>query len=305
MSSTLRPEVLVVGEALIDVIERAGSTIELPGGSAANTAVALARLGRAVTLATALGDDARGRTLRGWLGGSGVTVETTPIGRTSTATARLASDGSASYVFDLDWRVDRELRGAAIIHTGSLAAVVPPGAAAVEDLLDRCREDTLLSIDPNVRRSFVGDDDRRRLLRLVEKADIVKLSEEDLDWLSPGRPVADAATQWLAGRAGIVVVTRAERGIVGFTRDGEVDVAAAPTAVIDTVGAGDTVSAALLDGLLSIPAVAESGRPGLRELRTCELLPLLERCARAAAITVGRAGANPPTGAEVAITPPT
>lgn len=296
-----RPEVLVVGEALVDLIERDGSVVELPGGSAANTAIALARLGRDVTLSTALGDDARGRALREWLAGAGVGLQAAPIDRTATAAATLAADGSASYAFDIDWRVHPERREAAVIHTGSLAAVLEPGASAVEDLLDRCRDDALLSIDPNIRRSLVADDERRRLLGLVEKADIVKLSDEDLDWLSPGRPVADAANQWLAGRAGIVVVTRAERGLLGFTRDGEVDVAAAPVTVVDTVGAGDTVSAALLDGLLSIPAVAERGRTGLRELRTCDLLPLLERCARAAAITVGRAGANPPTADEVAV----
>lgn len=301
--STVTTDVLVIGEALVDVIERAGRTQEVTGGSAANTALALARLGRSVRLATALGDDARGEAVRARLAASGVVLDETPIAATSTAIATLGDDGAAGYRFSIDWRLEGSPARARILHTGSLAAVLEPGAQTVEAWLQEARAEALVSVDPNIRPALGGPSGRLRLERMLGSADIVKLSDEDAEWLRPGVPLADVACQLLDGSAALVVVTRGQHGLDAFSSAGHVHVDAAPTVVADTVGAGDTVSAALLDGLLGHlrGGHLNSGteREQLRLLPLDRIEQVLVRCAQAAAITVSRHGANPPTAREV------
>ena len=156
-----RPTILVVGEALVDVVPGPdGTPRDHPGGSPANVAITLGRLGRDVRLVTLLGDDPRGAAVRAWLEASDVTVLAQPTGsgRTSTAAVTLDASGAASYVFDLDWHLtavpEEECE---VIHVGSIATVLAPGADAVLDAVRARRGRAVVSFDPNARPSITPD----------------------------------------------------------------------------------------------------------------------------------------------------
>lgn len=293
------PDVLVVGEALVDIVHRAdGSIDESPGGSPANVALALGRLARRPRLLTSLGDDGRGQTVRRWLEASDVELRGTPAARTSTAIARLDALGAASYEFAIDWQV--EVAGVEVadaLHVGSIAATLEPGAAAVADLLDRHRSRSLISYDPNIRPSLIDDHEsvRRRVLSLIERADVIKASDEDVAWLHPGVAIDEVARRWSRSGPALVVVTLGSEGCLALANGVEVRVPAVTVDVVDTVGAGDTFMAALIDGLLSEGAFGAYARNVLESLGEERLTLLLQRSAIAAAITVARPGADPPT----------
>ena len=279
---------LVVGESLVDVVRRADGTVtEHPGGSAANVAVALARLGRPVRFLTALGDDPRGRLVVEHLTASGVVLAADPfvLSRTSTAAATLGDDGSATYDFDLTWRLDPDRLPTElphVLHVCSVGAVLPPGADAVASLADRFHGRALVSYDVNVRAALTGTgpDVVGRVERLAALADVVKASDEDLLALWPSREVADPAAHLRSLGAAAVVVTRGASGADWYADGGPAHVPAPPTEVVDTVGAGDTFAAAVIDALWDGPATAPED--------------LLAHAVRAAAVTVSRAGADPP-----------
>jgi fructokinase len=296
--------VLVVGEALVDLVQRAdGSRDEAPGGSPANVALTLGRLGRHPQLLTSLGDDDRGRAVRAWLEGSGVRVLGSGAGRTSTATAVLDATGAATYEFDLAWSVDVSPAGAAdLLHVGSIATVLDPGASEVARLVARRRPAATISFDPNIRPALIDDAHgaRARVEQLVHLADLVKVSDEDLHWLHPDLSLADAAAGWLAAGAAVVVVTLGGKGAFALTAAGRVSVLAPLVTVVDTVGAGDTFMGALLDGLIEADLVGADRRAALREISPALLEQIMRRSADAAAITVSRPGADPPTRAELA-----
>jgi fructokinase len=215
------------------------------------------------------------------------------LGRTSTAVATIADDGSASYTFDIEWRLP-ELPALApqVVHTCSLGAVMEPGAADVRRLLERLRPGATVSYDINTRPAVtgVGPEVVGAVEAVVALADLVKTSDEDLEALYPGEPV-EHAVEWLR-RLGpsAVVVTRGRRGATWFGPDGRVDTPAMEVDVADTIGAGDTFGAAMIDALCDLGAVG--GRlPGLG---SSEVDGLLRHAARAAAVTVSRPGADPP-----------
>ena len=297
------PDVLVVGEALVDVVHRAdGSIDESPGGSPANVALALGRLGRRPRLLTSLGEDAHGRTVRAWLEASDVVLEGAPAARTSTAIAHLDALGAASYEFAIDWQIESDgVEAADALHVGSIAATLEPGAAAVAALVDRHRGRALISYDPNIRPSLIDDSAsvRRRVLSLVERADVIKASDEDVAWLHPGERIEDVAQRWLRSGPSLVVVTLGSEGCLALAPGLEVRLPAVIVDVVDTVGAGDTFMAALIDGLLSEGAFGIRARNVLESLGEERLTSLLQRSAIAAAITVSRPGADPPTGSEL------
>jgi len=298
----LTPEggkLLVVGEALIDVVRRAdGSVDESPGGSPANVALALGRLGHAPTLLTRLGADEGGDRIRAWLGDSHVDVVAVPASRTATATASLDADGSATYEFNLEWALPDVAAAppVSIVHTGSIAALLEPGASEAARLVRALRETTLVTYDPNVRPALLPDraDARARVEAWVALADVVKASEEDLAWLYPEADPLTAAEIWLASGPALVVVTLGGGGAVAMTRTHLVRVTAEQVDVVDTVGAGDTFMAALIDGLFGLGEVDAGARLGLRDMGSDHVRRLLTHAARAAAVTVSRAGADPP-----------
>lgn len=286
------PYALVIGESLVDVVTDAtGRVVERPGGSAANVAVALARLGRRVRFVTSYADDDRGRLVAEHLAAAGVETATDPhvLERTSSATATLGPDGSASYVFDLDWRfgpvgdLDEEPH---FVHVCSIGAVLAPGADDVLDLLDRFAASATVTYDVNARAAITGTGPEvvGRVESVARRAHVVKASDEDLAVLYPTLGLAEAAAHVRSLGPRAVVVTRGEGGATWFDSDGETSVGVTPTSVVDTIGAGDTFSAATIDALWDglDPAAA------------------LAHAARAAAVTVSRAGADPPTRAELA-----
>lgn len=291
------PEVLVVGEALVDVVHTAdGAVVERPGGSPANVAVALARLGRPVRFATAYAPDAYGDALASHLAAAGVQPAGDPhvLDRTSSAVATIAEDGSASYVFDVDWRLGEVPLEPAprAVHTGSIGAVLEPGAADVRALVERLRPAATVTYDVNARPSITGTGPEvvATVEALVALADVVKVSDEDLEVLWPGLPVDEAAERLAGLGPRAVVVTRGGAGATWVETGRRVDVASQPVVVADTIGAGDTFAAALVDGLW------EHGLLGgrLPQLPDEVVTALLAHAARAAAVTVSRPGADPP-----------
>jgi fructokinase len=306
-------DVLVVGEALVDIVERAdGLLAEHPGGSPANVALGLARLGRSVRLLTRIGADRRGLAIRGHLESSGVTLLPGSVtdAVTSTATALIDEQGVASYVFDLDWDlpVDVALGAYRALHTGSIAAFLAPGGDAVVRLVEQAVGRVTVSYDPNARPRLMGAPDvaRARVEHLVALSDVVKVSDEDLAWLAPGEDVATVAAQWLSTGPAIVVVTLGGAGSIGLVAAGRVDVAAPSIDVVDTVGAGDSFMSGLLDHLAGADLLGADRRQTLRDLSTQDVEAMLVHAARIAAITCSRAGANPPTRSDLtAWAPPT
>jgi fructokinase len=291
-------DVLVIGESLIDVVRAAdGTTTEHVGGSAANVAVALARLGRSVRFATSFADDPHGRMVAEHLERAGVRLTNDPhsIARTSTAIATLDSDGAASYEFDLDWVLDPPPVEAmpAAVHVCSLGAVLTPGADVVHAAVSRLHGGALVSYDVNARPvvTGTGPDLVERVERLAAVSDLVKASDEDLTALYPDLALPDAARGLLERGPSAVVVTRGEQGAVWFSRSGLVEVPSTRVQVADTIGAGDTFSAALLDGLIG------RGEPAV--LDEAAIRAVLGRAVRAAAVAVSRPGADPPYASEL------
>jgi fructokinase len=287
---------LVIGESLIDIVE----SDEHVGGSPLNVAVGLGRLGREVDFLTYIADDAYGRRITEYLNAAGVQLvsESRTAGRTATARSTIAEDGSADYVFDLDWQLSGTppVAPPLFVHTGSIAAVQDPGCLAVAALIDTYRVSATVTFDPNVRPSLIADRDlaRERIEHLVERSDIVKVSEEDLRWIDPDRPPERIAQTWLALGPAIVAVTMADRGAAAVCAAGVARVPARPVQVVDTVGAGDAFMVGLIDALWGRGLLGAQRRAELAGLDLDALTAALEVASAAAALTVGRAGADLP-----------
>ncbi|MFF9673043.1 carbohydrate kinase [Streptomyces eurythermus] len=299
--------IVVAGEALIDLVPQGpGALADLkpaPGGGPYNTAVALGRLGSPTAFCSRLSSDAFGEALLDGLRRAGVEVSLVRRGPepTTLAVATLDAGGSAAYSFYVDGTADRLFTAPAALPAGTRAVsfgtcslVLEPGASAYEELLRTAAGQGLFTaLDPNIRAGLIPDADayRERFQSWLPSVTLLKLSAEDAAWLG-GTPRA-----WLAAGPAAVVITRGGDGLTVFTRDGgEHSVPGEKVDVVDTIGAGDTVNAALLHGLaardaLSAEALAAFGAEGWKRL--------LRFAARAAAITCSRAGAEPPYAAEL------
>lgn len=303
----------VIGEALVDVVQRSSGVDAHVGGSPLNVAVGLARLDHAVQFIGRFGKDAYGDSIAAHLRSSSVMVPLPPDENpTSVATALIDDDGAASYTFDLAWelpgfaaRLAFMLQGTSLLHTGSIATMLEPGAAEVLAAVEHAHPNATISFDPNCRPSIITDRDyaRAQVERFVALSDVVKASDEDLEWLYPGVDVLESARRWLrlGGSAGpaVVVVTRGSDGPWGVTASGEAQVDAPKVDVADTVGAGDSFMAALLSGIVDHGLAGAQNRDELHAMPAEVLEGILNHAARAAAITVSRPGANPPTRAEL------
>ncbi|MFF1294681.1 MULTISPECIES: carbohydrate kinase [unclassified Streptomyces] len=302
-------QITVLGECVADAFtEPAASRNELalrvlPGGGPANTAAALARLGTPARFLARLSGDVFGRLFRTHLEASGVDLScAVDAAEPSTlAVAELDAQGQATFSFHAqataDWQwTGAELAGAdltdtACVHTGSLALVKEPGAAVVEDFLAAAGSRATISIDPNVRPLLVRPEVyRARLAHWCGLADVLRLSEDDLDLLLPGTPPEQACDTWHAAGARLVVITRGADGALASLDGQRVTVPAVATQVVDTVGAGDSFTAGLLhhlgaEGLLG-------GR--LTDLRLDDVEAACRFGARVAALTCSVAGPNPP-----------
>ncbi|GAB7006382.1 carbohydrate kinase [Nocardioides sp. AN3] len=297
---------LVIGEALVDIVhDRSGAVSEHAGGSPANVAVGLARLGRPTSLLTDIGDDRYGDLVARHLRTEHVDLmfPQRPGTPTSTATATIGSDGSASYSFDLRWQpaLPLETPHACVVHTGSLGAVLAPGASVVLDVLERLSPTATISYDLNIRPAVMGSSRTlwERVERVIDLADVVKASDEDLAHLMPDVSVTDAARRLLDRGPAAVIVTRGGAGAVCITRDGLATVPAPRVAVADTIGAGDSFCAGVIDRLWTLGVLGSDGRDGLRSMDAVRWTDVLTYAATVAAIAVSRPGANPPTRAEL------
>ncbi|MGN6299673.1 MAG: carbohydrate kinase family protein [Angustibacter sp.] len=301
--------VLVVGESLLDVVVRADAPLERHvGGSPANVAIGLARLGHDVRLVTCLGADDDGDLVRARLADDGVPVTdgSASRSRTSTATAHLDAGGSAAYEFDLVWDLlPVDVSGAGHVHTGSIAAALMPGSAAVSVALHGARaQGATTSYDPNLRPAIIGpaDDERPAAEALVAASDLVKASEEDVAWLYSAHSVEEVGRRWLDLGPSLVVVTLGGEGAIAWHRstpDRPIHVAPRRVQVVDTVGAGDSFMAGLLSGLLDAGLLGQGARGTLRTSSPDDVRPALDRAVATSAITCSRAGSNPPTRAEL------
>ncbi len=265
--------VLVIGEALVDRVTRTdGTVVERVGGSPLNVAVALGRLGLEVQLLTALGDDAHGAAVREHATASKVDVLAAPVPRTAVADARLDAAGAASYGFDIAWDLAGapSPRPADWLHVGSIATVLQPGAALVRELVEGF--EGTVSFDPNCRPLLTPEPDLGAVEAIVARCDVVKLSDEDAEFLLPGMPLGDVLRRWRGLGPRLVAVTRGASGALALGDDlVEIPVPAGGP-VVDTVGAGDTFMAGL---------IASEGRS-------------FELAATASRVVVSRVGADPP-----------
>lgn len=287
--------VIVIGEALIDIVDRDGSVSEHVGGSPANVALGLGRMGIPVALLSYLAPDDRGDSIADHLGSSGVTVleESFIAARTSTALARIGDDGQARYSFDLEWAVtDRPLRVAAeVVHTGSIAVFLLPGADAVLGHLRRSGARDI-TFDPNIRPGLIADRAHavERFETVARLATVVKMSDEDAEWLLPGLSLDEVIDRVLELGPRLVALTRGGDGAVLATSRHRCTIAASTTRVADTIGAGDTFMASL---------IASVAATGTMDLLHSDLEAIGSAAARAAAITVSRPGADLPWSSEL------
>ena len=285
----------VCGEVLIDILP----TGPVVGGGPANTAKALARLGHDVHFIDGISNDAFGQSARAELLRDGVNLDLALASDkpTCTATVTLDTAGGASYEFLIDgtatfdfaasWLPDPYRFQPQVLHIGTLVTMIEPGASALYDWAMQVAELAPIVFDPNIRPSVQPDRDLYEAA--VEKwaalSAVIKVSDDDLAWLFPDQSIDDVANRWLNDGAFLVVVTQGVNGLMGYTSEGRVEVPGVKVDVVDTVGAGDTVGAIVVEAMLV---------HGLVELRGDLLRSVLTRAAAAAAITCSRKGAQPP-----------
>lgn len=306
--------ILCCGEALIDMLPRTtteGEAAFAPyvGGAVFNSAVALGRLGAPAGFFSGLSSDLFGGQLREALGASKVssTYAHTSPKPTTLAFVRL-NNGQATYTFYDENTAGRMLTiedlpklGAEIeaMLFGAISLISEPAGSAYEEFMRREHNSRVMMLDPNIRPNFIPDKAKhlRRIREMMAMADIVKLSDEDLNWFDEAGSHEDVVRNWLDRGPKLIVVTHGSEGAVGFSKEHKVTVVPQKVKVVDTVGAGDTFNAGILaalheQGLLTKAAVGGLPEDAIRKA--------LELGAKAAAVTVSRAGANPPWRHEIA-----
>jgi fructokinase len=285
-------QIWIAGEALIDLVPQGDSLIPVVGGGPANTAKALSRLGYKTSFIGGISEDQYGFMINAELSEVDLSfVNYSPL-PTALAIVTLDENGSASYEFKLedtatfDFRVDwLPSESPDVLHIGTLATVIEPGASELFGWASKL--DSKIVFDPNIRPSVLADKERYQeaFEKWAQISDVVKMSDEDFEWLG-----YSAVNQILEFGPELLVVTHGASGITGYTTSGSVSVPGVEVQVVDTVGAGDTVGAVIVEGLI---------RNGIHALSGEKLFEVLSRAAKAAAITCSRVGANPPTLAEL------
>jgi fructokinase len=305
--------IVCCGEALIDFLPRKsadGAPAYQPfcGGSVYNTAIALGRLGIKTGFFSGLSTDFFGDMLREGLKASKVDLKYTKIwDKPSTLAFVKLTDGHARYSFfddnsasrmltRKDWpKLDKKVQA---LHFGSISLIPDPGGATLEALMKRETRTRVTSLDPNIRPSQIKN--RRthvaRLNRMIALADILKISDEDVAWMTGKSDLAGSARKWLRAGARIVVITKGGEGVAAFTKRGMVELPATKVKVADTVGAGDTFTAGLLTALSRAKLL---DKKKLADISGDDLTAALKFAARAAAVTVSRPGADPPWAHEL------
>ena len=296
--------VWVVGEVLIDLIPYTDQHLAVVGGGPANTAKALAKLGVKTYFIDGISKDKYGQMAKEELLSVNVLLDYAQFSNKPTCTAkvRLSSSGSASYEFVItdtatfdfstSWLPDPQSLKPLLLHIGTLATVIEPSASVLFEWVQSVANVAPIVFDPNIRPAVLGD--RVEYVKKVEKwvaiSSAVKVSDEDLNWLYPGKAIDEIVKNWLEEGVQLVVVTLGNKGITAYRKNEQVSVDAVKVVVADTVGAGDTVGAVLVEAIVN---------NGLDKLSGEVLKTMLNRAVKAAAITVSRTGANPPSKEEI------
>ena len=294
----------VCGEVLIDLLPGTPNRLAIVGGGPANTAKALSRLGHTVQFIDGISTDKYGQSARAELirDGVGLDLALTSDLPTCTATVSLSDDGSASYeflidgtatfAFDNSWLPDPERLKPEVLQIGTLVTIIEPGASVLFDWAVKVGEFAPIVFDPNIRPSVMPDlvKYRDEVEKWIKISSVVKFSEDDIAALYPNEDPIEIAKICLEKGVQLVVITRGADGLVGVTADGVVEVPGVKVTVVDTVGAGDTVGAIIVEAVVQRGILNLTG-PNLKEV--------LHRAAVAAAITCSRAGAQPPRAFEL------
>jgi len=300
----LSDHVWVAGEVLIDLIPDRDLYLSVVGGGPANTAKALAKLGVKTYFIDGISNDEYGQMAKAELLSANVLLDYVQFSNKPTCTAKvtLSKSGSASYEFVIEdtatfdfshlWLPDPQSLKPSLLHIGTLATVIEPGASVLFGWAQSVANVAPIVFDPNIRSAVLGDRDEyvKKVEKWVEISSAVKVSDEDLNWLYPGKVIDEIVKNWLEVGVELVVVTLGDEGITAYRKNEQISVDAVKVVVADTVGAGDTVGAVLVEAIV---------KHGIDRLTGEVLETMLNRAAKAAAITVSRAGANPPTGEEI------
>jgi fructokinase len=297
-------QVWVVGEVLIDLILDGAHYTSVVGGGPANTAKALAKLGVKTYFIDGISNDEYGQIAKAELLSANVLLDYAQYSNMPTCTAKviLSSSGSATYEFVIKdtatfdfsdlWLPDPQNLKPSLLHTGTLATVVEPGASVLFEWAQSVAHVAPIVFDPNIRPAVLGDRDEyvKKVEKWVEISSAVKVSDEDLNWLYPGKVIDEIVNEWLEDGVQLVVVTLGDKGITAYRENEQISVDAVKVVVADTVGAGDTVGAVLVEAII---------KNGLDKLSGEVLESMLNRAVKAAAMTVSRTGANPPSKDEI------
>ncbi len=297
-------QVWVVGEVLIDLIPDRDQHLAVVGGGPANTAKALAKIGVKTYFIDGVSNDKYGQIVKAELLAANVFLDYAQYSSKPTCTAKvtLSSSGSASYEFVIkdtatfdfsdQWLPNPQNSKPSLLHIGTLATVIEPGASVLFKWAQNVAHVAPIVFDPNIRPAVL--DNRDEYVKKVEKwvaiSSAVKVSDEDLNWLYPGKSTDVIANKWLEVGVELVVVTLGDKGITAYRKNEQISVDAVKVVVADTVGAGDTVGAVLVEAIV---------KNGLDNLTGGVLKTMLNRAVKAAAITVSRSGANPPSKEEI------
>jgi fructokinase len=300
----LNDQVWVVGEVLIDLIPDLDQHLAVVGGGPANTAKALAKLGFNTYFIDGISNDEYGQMAKAELLSANVLLDYTQFSNKPTCTAKvtLSKSGSASYEFAIEdtatfdfsdlWLPDPQSLKPSLVHIGTLATVIEPGASVLFEWAQSVAQVAPIVFDPNIRPAVLGGRDEyvKKIEKWVAISSAVKVSDEDLNWLYPGKAINEIVNKWLEVGVELVVVTLGDKGITAYRENEQRSVDAVKVVVADTVGAGDTVGAVLVEAIV---------KNGLDKLTGEVLKTMLNRAAKAAAITVSRTGANPPSKEEI------
>ena len=297
-------QVWVTGEVLIDLIPEGTDRKPVVGGGPANTAKALAKLGINTQFIDGISNDEYGQMAKDELVSVSVNLDYVKYSDKPTCLAivSLSNSGSATYQFvientatfdlTLDWLPEPQTDRPSLLHIGTLATVIEPGASVLFEWAQSVAKVAPIVFDPNIRPAVISD--RAQYVAQVERwvsiSSAIKVSDEDIKWLYPSLDVEQVVNDWLIKGPSLVVVTYGDKGLTGYRKGEMVSVDAVKVKVADTVGAGDTVGAVLVEAIV---------KDGLDSLTGSRLESMLKRAAKAAAITVSRVGANPPTSEEL------
>jgi fructokinase len=296
--------VWVVGEVLIDLIPYTDQHLAVVGGGPANTAKALAKLGVKTYFIDGVSNDEYGQMAKGELLTANVLLDYAQYSNKPTCTAKvtLSKSGGATYEFVIEgtatfdfsdlWLPDPQSLKPSLLHIGTLATLIEPGASVLFKWAQSVANVAPIVFDPNIRPAVLGDRNEyvKKVEKWVEISSAVKVSDEDLNWLYPGKVIDEIVNNWLEVGVQLVVVTLGDKGITAYRKKEQISVDAIKVVVADTVGAGDTVGAVLVEAIV---------KSGLDKLTGEVLKTMLNRAVKAAAITVSRTGANPPSKEEI------